>query len=170
MCIKKDDKGDIGISIADFSGFYSDLEPFMTPDNLRLYFVSNRPLSNKENETKDFDIWYVERKSVDNNWGEPVNIGAPVNTELDEFYPSLSSNYNLYFTSYKNGTKGVDDIFVSYYKNGKYTEPESLPEAINSSGYEFNAYISPDESFLIYTAYQRENSYGSGDLYISFKN
>ena len=65
-------------------------------------------------------------------------------------------------------TKGKDDIFVSKWENGKYTEPVSLSDSINSDGYEFNAFIAPDESYIIFTAYQREDGFGSGDLYMSY--
>ena len=41
---------------------------------------------------------------------------------------------------------------------------------INSTGYEFNAFVSPSEEFIIYTCYGRPDGLGSGDLYISYKN
>ncbi|WP_299115650.1 hypothetical protein [uncultured Winogradskyella sp.] len=47
--------------ISSFSGKYTDLEPFLSPDYLKLYFVSNRPISKDSTNTKDMDIWYVER-------------------------------------------------------------------------------------------------------------
>jgi hypothetical protein len=156
--------------IASFSGKYQDLEPFLSPDGLRLYFASNRPLNTSETKTKDFDIWYVERESQATEWSEPVNIGSPVNSESDEFYPSISDNGNLYFTSNAAGSKGKDDIFFSKWENGRYSTPVSLSDSVNSEGYEFNAFISPDESFIIFSGYNREDGLGSGDLYISFKN
>ena len=41
---------------------------------------------------------------------------------------------------------------------------------INTMGYEFNAYISPDDSFLIFTGYNREHGLGSGNLYMNFRH
>jgi len=41
---------------------------------------------------------------------------------------------------------------------------------INSAGFEFNAFVSPDEKFIIFTGYNRTEGLGSGDLYISYKN
>lgn len=151
-----------------FSGKYKDLEPFLSPDNLRLYFASNRPLSAKQNEPKDFDIWYVERENKHQTWGAPINIGKPINTDLDEFYPSISNNLHLYFTKAEPNKK--DNIYVSRWKNDTYSTPQELSENINTNGYEFNAYIAPDESYIIFTGYARENGLGSGDLYISYKN
>lgn len=156
--------------VANFSGKYHDLEPFLSPDGLRLYFSSDRPSDNTSNELKDYDIWYVERKTLKEEWGKAINIGAPINTKDNEFYPSVTLSNNLYFTCDGMMSKGKDDIFMSEYKNGKYELPFSLNDSINSIGYEFNAFVAPDESFLLYTCYNKDGGFGSGDLYISFKN
>ena len=156
--------------VAVFSGRFSDMEPVFSSDGLKLYFVSNRPLKNGESEVKDYDIWYVERKSITDAWSVPVNMGAPVNTGDNEFYPSFTRSGNLYFTCDGRGSKGKDDIFMCVYRNGQYLERESLSDSINSDGYEFNAFVAPDESYLIYTCYNKKGDFGSGDLYISARN
>lgn len=155
--------------IVNFSGKYFDIEPFLAHDGLKLYFASNRPLKESEGEPKDFDIWYVERKDNNSDWSNPINVGAPINSDSDEFYPSIAYNNNFYFTCNERSTKGKDDIFVSYWKGDKYLEPVSLSDSINTDGYEFNAFIAPDDSYIIFTAYQRKDGFGSGDLYISYK-
>ncbi len=156
-------------TIAGFSGKYLDLEPFYSPDGLRLYFVSNRPLDESVSTApKDYDIWYIERKVAFDSWSAPINLGAPVNTKSNEFYPSVSRNHTLYYTSDGPGTKGKDDIYFSTYVNGKYQSPQIVTDSVNTEGYEFNAFISPDETFLVYTCYNRPGGLGSGDLCISF--
>ncbi len=156
--------------IVSFSGKYSDLEGFLSPDNLRLYFVSNRPLNNKDNKAKDYDIWYVERNNINLEWGAPINLGAPINTSDNEFYPSVSINNNLYFTSDGENTLGKDDIFYSVWSDNTYSDPINLGNSINTVGYEFNSFISPDENYIIFSGYNRGDGQGSGDLYISYKN
>lgn len=167
--LKKKNGKWLSAQIAPFSGKFKDLEPFLSPDGLRLYFASNRPLDSKGDESKDFDIWYVERKTKNSTWSTPINMGEPINSEHNEFYPAVSNAQTIYFTSDGRDTKGRDDILRSAWINGAYSEPESLGEAINSEGYEFNAYIAPDESFLIFSGYNRPDGIGSGDLYISFR-
>jgi tricorn protease-like protein len=135
-----------------------------------LYFASNRPLHDSISKSKDYDIWYVERKNQKSKWSKPINLGLPVNSEYDEFYPSVATNGNLYFTSENPKSIGKDDIYVSYWKNNQYSEPENLSKNINSIGYEFNAFVSPDEKFILFTGYGRTDGFGSGDLYISYKN
>lgn len=156
--------------IAPFSGKYQDLEPFLSPDGLKLYFVSSRPLSDSTDNPKDFDIWYVQRENQNSQWSSPINIGLPFNTENNEFYPSIAANKNIYFTSDASSSKGKDDIFVSEWENDQYSKPVSLSDSINSEGYEFNSYVSPDESFIIFSGYNRADGLGSGDLYISYRN
>lgn len=165
---KKDAQGSwLSPTVAPFSGQFHDLEPFLAPDDLRLYFVSNRPLKAGSSAVKDYDIWYVQRSSPEAPWSAPINLGAPVNSEHNEFYPSLAANGNLYFTCDAPASKGKDDIFVCQKTETGYAAPASLGEAINSEGYEFNAFIAPDESYLLFSGYNREDGLGSGDLYVS---
>jgi Tol biopolymer transport system component len=155
--------------IVSFSGVYFDLEPYFSPNGLSLYFVSNRPLDSESKEIKDFDIWYVTRKTSIDEWSQPINLGAPVNTAMDEFYPAVGDSRNIYFTLDNPELNQKDTIYMSAYVGGTYQQPKQLNEGINSDGYEFNAFVSPDESLIIYTSYNREGGFGSGDLYMSRK-
>ena len=93
-----------------------------------------------------------------------------INTKANEFYPSVAANGNLYFTGeYEEGI-GKEDIYVSYWKNGDFSKRKVLDTAINSVFWEFNAFIAPDESFIIFSSYGRKDDMGGGDLYISTKD
>lgn len=152
-----------------FSGEFKELEPYLSLDGLKLYFASTRPIDDTGTEPKDFDIWYVDRASVDAPWGDPVNIGSPINSEHNEFYPAITSSGNLYFTSDRPDTKGKDNLFLCTWEKGKFADPVSLDTTINSPGFEYNAYVAPDESYLIFGGYNRPDGFGSGDMYISFR-
>lgn len=97
-------------------------------------------------------------------------MGSPINTEMDEFYPAITDSNNLYFTLDNPDLKQKDDIYVSEFIDGNYVQPKQLENGINSEGYEFNAFVASDESFLIYTCYNKEGDFGSGDLYLSKKS
>jgi len=153
-----------------FSNKFSDMEPFLSPDQTKLYFASNRPLNDTAQTAKDYDIWYIKRENKNSPWSAPINMGKPVNSKNDEFYPSVAANNNLYFTSDAPVGIGKDDIYFCEYRNGAYLEAKLLGPEINSIGYEFNAFISKNEDFLIYTKYNSEGGLGSGDLYISKKD
>jgi Tol biopolymer transport system component len=147
-----------------FSGRYNDLEPAYSPDGQKLFFTSNRPLLGSDS-VKDYDIWYMLRK--ENLWEGPFNAGSEINTAKDEFYPFLAKNGNLYFTRDNGDTK--DDIFVASFKNGKYEEPVRLPDAVNSKGFDFNAFVDPDEKFILFSSFKRSDDLGGGDLYYSLR-
>ncbi len=150
-----------------FSGQYNDLEPAFSPDGSKLFFVSKRPVDNTFDE-KDYDIWYIDVKN--NGWSNPINVGSPVNTESDEYFPTVSENGNLYFTASYEDSFGKEDIYISRFEDGNYTTPINLGDSINTDLYEFNSFISPDESYLIFSSFGRDDDLGGGDLYIAFRN
>jgi hypothetical protein len=123
-------------------------------------------LSDTGTKSRDYDIWYLEKKN--NLWTGPYNAGPIINTEKDEFFPSVASNGNLYFTRDNDSTK--EDIFVSVFTNNKYTVPVALPKEVNSPSYDFNAFIDPDETYIIFSSYKRTDDHGGGDLYIASRN
>ena len=168
--IKKENNKWAKPKLLPFCDSYMYLEPFLSFDNNRLFFVSDRPLNDSNSTKKDFDIWFVDRNNKNGEWSKPKNMGKPINSELDEFYPSVSKNNNLYFTMVSPDGYGKDDIYFSEWKDNKYSKPALLNENINSNGYEFNAFISEKEDFIIYSKYNQKDGQGSGDLYISKKD
>jgi ribosomal protein L24E len=153
-------------AVASFSGKYSDIEPAFAPDGKKLFFCSNRTSAEKTKE--DFDIWFVTRES--SGWSKPQSAGPMINTDGNEFYPSPTMSGNLYFTAAYDKGIGKEDIYVSRWVDGNFTASVALDSAVNSPGYEFNAFVSPDEQFILFTSYGRKDDTGGGDLYISFKN
>lgn len=151
--------------VAVFSGVYSDLEPAFSPDGNTLYFSSNRPLI-ENGKRKDYDIWFVKKEN--NTWSQPQNMGTPVNSDKNEFYASIAKNGNIYFTRAVEDRE--EDIMICKFQNNKYQPAESLPDAINSTGDEFNAFVDPDEKFILFSAYGRADDLGGGDIYISKKS
>ncbi|NOS93805.1 MAG: hypothetical protein HOP30_17955, partial [Cyclobacteriaceae bacterium] len=152
--------------VPSFAGTYSDLEPAFSADGNTLYFASNRPLEGKE--VKDFDLWRVKRSS--NGWEIPEHLGNTINTQADEFYPSITNSGNLYFTAQYKGGVGREDIYMAQFINGSFQKPVVLDTAVNSKMYEFNAFVAPDESYILFTSYGRKDDMGGGDLYLSVKD
>ncbi|MBA2338803.1 MAG: PD40 domain-containing protein [Pyrinomonadaceae bacterium] len=150
--------------VAPFSGRYADADPFITADGSRFYFISTRPVAGKQNA--DLDIWMMQRTAM--GWGQPANLGAPVNSAASEWYPTVSANGTLYFGSNRAGGKGANDLYRARFVNGKYAEPENLGDMINTRFNEFEPYIAPDESFLIFMS-ARPEGLGASDLYISYQ-
>lgn len=157
-------------SLLAFNDSFNYLEPFLTADGKRLFFASNRPREKNQTKAGDFNIWYVTRENVNSEWSDPIFLSDSVNTEEDEFYPSVADNGNIYFTKDSKSGLGKDDIYVSYWFGTGYSKPKLLNQNINSEGYEFNAFVSADEKFILYTKYNADGGFGSGDLYVAKKD
>lgn len=170
VVIKKENGQWASPELLPFCDEFMYMEPFLTQDGKRLYFASDRPLSDTSDKRKDFDIWYAERSLPGTKWSAPVRLETPVNSDLDEFYPSLAANNNLYFTKVAPGGMGNDDIYYCKWTENGYSEPILLDSAINSKGFEFNAFIALNEDFIIFTKYNDPTGFGSGDLFISYKD
>lgn len=152
--------------ISSFSGIFSDVDLFISPDGRRLFFCSNRPLDGQGEPRRNYDLWVVERAGED--WSKPANLGAPVNSEGNEFYPSVTRDGTLYFQSARPDANGGRDLYRARLENGAYAKVENLGETINSSLMEGDGLISPDEEYLVFSV-DRTDGFGEGDLYVSFR-
>lgn len=149
-----------------FSGRYKDLEPAISPDGQRFLFVSTRPVTEGAGISDHEDIWVMQRQGAD--WSAPRNLGRPVNTESAEFFPSVARSGNLYFT--RRGEDRTEAIYRSGWLDGTYQEPEKLGPEVNAAPTQFNAFIDPDERFLIVCSWGREDSLGGVDYYVVFRS
>jgi ankyrin repeat protein len=146
--------------VASFSGIegVSDGEPFFTEDGNRLYFNSSRPNPGQGNGKKE-NIWYVDR--TPSGWSDPKPVSQVINNMSMHWQFSLDNKGNIYFASDDPGGLGMQDIYVSSFKNGEYGTPENLGVNINSSENEMTPFISPEGDYLIYTR--------GTDMLISFR-
>ena len=80
---------------------WADMDPALSPDGRRLYFVSTRPTSTlfyseRAGGHGKADLYVSERR--DDAWSAPRNLGSAVNTQDSEYNPSLSPDGStLYF-------------------------------------------------------------------------
>ncbi|MCK5068847.1 MAG: PD40 domain-containing protein [Bacteroidales bacterium] len=142
-----------------------DFEPALSADGSKLFFLSNRP--DGDEPVGDQDIWVVERTG--DGWGVPRNLGEPVNTDGGEFFPSLTQEGTLYFTRNAKGS-GLNQIYRSRWAEGAFQEPELLPEHVNCGTNRFNAFVSPDESYMIVPAAGMADAFDGVDYYIVFRD
>ncbi len=153
--------------VAPFSGIpgVADLEPALAADGSRLYFLSDRPA--RAGEKGGEDIWFVERQGP--GWGPATNLGPPVNSAAEEYFPSLTRDGTIYFT--RQGDKAhPDGIYRSRLKDGAYAAPERLPDRVNCGRARYNAFVAPDESYLVYAIFGRPDGLGRSDYYVSFRS
>ncbi len=148
-----------------FQGKYRAGDFTLAPDGKTLYFASNRPLKGDgEPLTTGDNLWKVE--ITEEGWSKPRPFGSLINTERHESYPSLAGNGTLYF--FRREPKVRTEIYRSRLVDGQYTEPKDLGAPINTEFDEWDPYIAPDESYLVFCS-TKPAGYGEDDLYISFK-
>ena len=147
------------------SAKYNDADPFLSKDNQRIYFISKRP-THKDDTNLDFNIWYADRKNGD--WNTPKPLPNPINSdENDEYFFSISNKNIVFFASNRKGGNGSFDIYTSkIIGDNKFSTPKNIGSPISTEKYEFDPYISPDESLMIFSI----NEKGNSSLYYSRKN
>lgn len=149
--------------VASFSGQYSDIDPFITPDGSRLFFSSIRPVDGVPRD--DADLWIVERTAT--GWSEPVHLGDAVNSPFEDLYPSVDEDGTLYLGSDRPGGFGGWDIYSSTPAAGSYGPAINLGPTINTEFWEFNPFVTPDGRTLLYTGLSYPQGFGFGDIYVS---
>ena len=128
-------------------------KPFVTADGKKLYFEADRP-----GGMGDDDIWVSTWDSVNNEWGEPTNLGAPINNPNENGSPSLTAdNKKVYFNS------GLG-ISVSNWNGAGWDPPVPLGPGVNANFTEDDPNISSDGKTLHFI---RWNIYGP-QIYVSY--
>ena len=152
-------------NIASFSDpDFNDADPFLTQDGTQMYFISKRPTH--KNDTKfDFNIWVAQR--INGKWSKPEPLPSPINSdEANEYFFSISNKGNAFFASNRKGGEGSFDIYkTKILADNTFSEPENLGQPVSSETYEFDPYISLDETFMIFSINENNNS----SLYVSFQ-
>jgi dipeptidyl aminopeptidase/acylaminoacyl peptidase len=148
-----------------FSEGYANMEPCLSPDGKKLFFVSNRPRSGKGEGEKLPDLWMVEKGGA--GWGEPRNLGDPVNRLDIVVQPYMAADGELYFGG-QQADGSARGIYVSRVSGGMFSEPEMLdPDLFDRqvSG----PCVSPNGRVLVVHA-RKEGGFGNWDLYASFRD
>lgn len=120
--------------------------PTLSPDELSLYFVSNRtdlPGAQGAN-----DIWVSQRACLGCPWMTPVNLGPLVNSSSGDAGPNLSvDGHLLFFTSSRPDELGAtdNDIYMSRRADPKddfgWGPPVKLGPDVNSALAEFGPHF-----------------------------
>jgi len=132
-------------------------EPAFSADGKRIYFSSS-------NGGSTSDLYYIEKN--DSGWGEPVNLGPPVNTSGDEFHPCVVADGSIYFTASDGKITLCRMVGGKFQPRITLPEPINLPSARDSYG---DPWVAQDESFMLFKS-NRTGGTGGFDDYVSFRN
>jgi outer membrane protein OmpA-like peptidoglycan-associated protein/tetratricopeptide (TPR) repeat protein len=119
---------------------YNAMQPFVTPDGKRLFFVSDRP-----GGLGGDDIWLSELDDTGNAINA-VNLGKTINTPLDEQAPFYDqARKRLVYSSKGFVGLGGFDFFESFENKGQWSAPVNLGYPVNSSKDDLYYYPDPDD-------------------------
>ncbi len=120
----------------------------------------------KRKQNYEFAVDYERNNLVKNYLFAPQNVGGNVNTAEPEYLPSLTiDGKELVFTRRINGTN--EDFYYSKSTAGQWGPAKPIEGDINTPMSEAGQNISSDGQWFVFTAINREPSYGNYDLYLS---
>ncbi|MDH5382758.1 MAG: OmpA family protein, partial [Cyclobacteriaceae bacterium] len=120
----------------------------------KMIFTRNNYVDQKYGKSEDgvnkLKLFYAEWN--DDNWSK----ATPLSFNRDNYsygHPTISSDGKmLIFASDMLGSLGETDLFISYFENGNWTEPQNLGSRINTQGREMFPYLYNDHILFFASA------------------
>ncbi|HLU88754.1 MAG TPA: OmpA family protein [Cyclobacteriaceae bacterium] len=136
-------------------------DPILQPD------FKDSPQYREIKEKLDFIAEQLENSSDIKK--EPLNY--PLNQFKLQYFPVLTADSKKILFTKRDGLNSYDheDIYVSYQEGEEWSTPVPIDPAINTRYNEGTCTISADGNILIFTSCDAPDSFGSCDLYSSYK-
>ena len=97
-----------GVLVLELSGLGNTRRPSVRHDGLEIFFGSERAgIPNSQ------DLWVATRETVFDAWSAPVNLGSPLNSELVDVQPHISSEGETLFFASNRPSGGPTDLYMS---------------------------------------------------------
>lgn len=144
------------------NGAADDHMPWLSPDELTLYFASNRTANDEGS-----NLWLARRSSAQDGFEPPLEMPV-VNSSERDISPTLSADQRiLFFCSDRDGGAGSDDVWMATREDvdSNFGPPEPVP-IINASSSELNVALSADGREVIFSS----NRDGSRKLFRSVRS
>jgi hypothetical protein len=146
---------------------YQESFPCVSPNGLELFFSGREEELARPGGCGKADLWVTRRAARSDPWGEPVNLGAVINSAYSDARPSISPDgLLLFFDSDRPGGYGNYDLWVIRRSkiDALWTKPVNLGPVVNTPAIEECARITADGSTLYWDS-GRPGSYGDNDIW-----
>ena len=152
---------------------YGDACVCISANGLEFYFASDRP-----GGYGGIDLWVMKRPTIEDDWGDPENLGSPPNSQYSYWEPSISSDgLSLYFSDshtpqfgnrLPGGLGGQGDIWMITREtiHDAWGAPENIGPAVNSQ-HAVHPSISADGLSLYFQSHRSGNLGGHCDIMVA---
>ena len=147
----------------------NDFAPNLSLDGHLLFWASGRP-----GTLGGADLWMSRRDDPkdDLGWGEPVNLGAGVNTAMNEQAPNYHQNAeegggNLYFNRGNAAANQADLYYVAVSRSGVAEGPAVLVTELSTLGFSEQAAVLRHDAKEVFFFSNRASGLGGADIYTS---
>ena len=133
--------------------------PFISANGKK--FIVTRRIKGEIRNQEDF---FLSEKDEDGNW-KKVREMSNINTPFNEGAITISADgrFIVFTACDRDDSKGSCDLYISLFKNGKFTNMGSI---INSENWESQGCFSPDGKYLYFIS-NRPGGFGDMDIWIS---
>ena len=116
-------------------------------NNHVFYFTSERE---EMTSALHGDIYRIEL--MNDKFVNRTKLPYPINTQYNDSDPLIAPDESfLIFHSDRPGGFGEHDLYISFNKNGKWTDPKNMGKDINTAGWEMAPTLTPDGKYFLYT-------------------
>ena len=155
-------------NISNLNSAWPDYSPVISADESVIVFTSRRSDASQgavdKYDGQNYEDIYISY-NINDQWLNPQNIGEPLNTNVHDATVGLSPD-GQQMLIYRNG-----DIYICTLQGEKWSEPELLPETINSPNVENSACFSTDANTIYFIRGRTQDPITSnGEIYFSTKN
>jgi outer membrane protein OmpA-like peptidoglycan-associated protein/tetratricopeptide (TPR) repeat protein len=150
--------------MGEFEKALTTIELLLSKPNLG---ANTRKAAEYRRKAFQFAADYAKNNPYKNYVFAPQNLGDAINSSESEYFPSMPvDGSSLIFTRRLNNFN--EDFFASRKNNNSWGKSFRLNGSINTPQNEGAQNISQDGSWLVFTGCNRQDGFGSCDLYISY--
>ena len=144
---------------------YTEFSPSISSDGLSLFFSDGDWTDPRPGGHGQSDIWVSTRATKEAQWGEPVNLGPPVNSTEHDTTPSLSADGRILV--FGRGSFIEADIWLTRRKTSDdpWEAPIRLGLEMGTWAWGGHPNISFDGSTIYWVSYERPGGFGGADIW-----
>lgn len=175
----KRDKGDIWFSQRDNSGNWGEKVKLGAPVNNKfknavlavlnegntLLLQGHYSEDGSSPKTQGISVSF---KTENEEWSFPQPLPMPYfMNKSEDLSLTISTDENVMILSMESyGTYGAEDLYISFKKDGTWSDPQNLGRVINTPMQELSPYLSADGKTLYFSSNGRKG-FGSKDVYVT---